>query len=155
MAASKTALQNIRQLLVRREILYGGLAINVLFRHAALAVNFEAMPAASPQSIEYSPSAQIGFLTALKTLTSLAQGYFSVKLDILGIQRAATRAAWLLPPEAPDYFRKAKQAIDSERNREQGEKVASAWVVDLTRSTTDLESSRLERLLAEIERMRV
>lgn len=155
--ASTSAVLQLRQLLVRREALYGGLSTHCLLASPMLAVTFEAMPRASPASVDYSPSAHMAFLTAIRALTYLSRSTPVVNLAILAVQQAAVRSAVPLPAEAHDYFNKASKAINENKADSESEafKASADWVVDLSRSAVDLESARLGQLVAEIERLSV
>lgn len=80
-----------------------------------------------------------------------------VNLAILAIQQAATRSGVSLPSEAYDYFKEATNAISKEESDSKNDefKNSADWVVDLSRSAHDLESARLGRLVAEMEKLNV
>jgi hypothetical protein len=149
--ARDAAIKALRQLLVRREALYGGLGINALFSSPACAVIFEAMPTASPSSPGYTPSAHMAFLTGLRLLMHLSRSIHVVYYGVLGVQQAASRSALPVPVEADRIFKEAAEALENNPWQEQPRKeVLSDWVVDLSRPTGNDASGRLGNLVAEM-----
>jgi hypothetical protein len=73
-----------------------------------------------------------------------------VHLAILAIQQAAARLSLPLPSEAEECFIESAQATSTERSAGQP-KSSADWVIDLPRSATDVESSRLDSFVAEME----
>jgi hypothetical protein len=153
-SARDASIKALRQLLVQREALYGGLGINPLFSSPAMAVIFEAMPTASPSSVGYTPSAHMAFLTGLRLLMHLARSIHVVHYAVLGVQQAASRSAVPVPLEADKIFKEAAKAL---RNNPWQEKprteVLSDWVIDLSRSTVNDDSGRLGNLVAEMNHL--
>jgi hypothetical protein len=155
-SARDAAIKALRQLLVRREALYGGLGINALFSSPACAVIFEAMPTASPSSPGYTPSAHMAFLTGLRLLMHLSRSIHVVYYGVLSIQQAASRSALRVPVEADKIFREAAKALENNPWQEKPRKqVLSDWVVDLSRPTPDDASGRLGNLVAEMDHLAV
>jgi hypothetical protein len=152
--ARETSIRALRQLLVRREALYGGLGINALFSSPACAVIFEAMPTASPSSPKYTPSAHMAFLTGLRLLMHLSRSIHVVYYGVLGVQQAASRSALPVPLEADRIFKEAAKALENNPWQETPRKeVLSDWVVDLSRPTVDDASGRLGSLVAEMDHL--
>ena len=148
-SARDTSIRALRQLLVRREALYGGLGINALFSSPACAVIFEALPTASPSSPGYTPSAHMAFLAGLRLLMHLSRSIHVVYYGILGVQQAASRSALPVPLEADRIFEEATKALENNPWQEKPRKqVLSDWVVDLSRPTADDCSGRLGNLVA-------
>jgi hypothetical protein len=155
-SARDASIKALRQLLVRREALYGGLGINALFSSPACAVIFEAMPTASPSSPGYTPSAHMAFLTGLRLLMHLSRSIHVVYYGVLGVQQAASRSAFHVPVEADKIFEEAAKALDNNPWQEKSRKqVLSDWVVDLSRPTPDDASGRLGNLVAEMDHMAI
>jgi hypothetical protein len=149
--ARDAAIEALRQLLVRREALYGGLGINALFSSPACAVIFEAMPTSSPSSPEYTPSAHMAFLTGLRLLMHLSRSIHVVYYGVLGVQQVASRSALPVPGEANRMFKEAATALANNPWQEKPRKqVLSDWVVDLSRPTADDASGRLGNLVADM-----
>ena len=155
-SARDASIQALRQILVRREAIYGGLGLNTLFSSPSLAVIFEALPTASPSSPGYTPSAHMAFLTGLRLLMQLSRYMHVVYYAVLGVQQAATRSAFAVPAEAERMFEDAARALENNPWEENPKKaVLSNWVVDLTRSTADEDASRLGDLVAEMDSLGV
>jgi hypothetical protein len=149
--ARDAAIKALRQLLVRREALYGGLGINALFSSPACAVIFEAMPTASPSSPGYTPSAHMAFLAGLRLLMYLSRSIHVVYYGVLGVQQAASRSALPVPVEADRMFEEAAAALENNPWQEKPRKeVLSDWVFDLSRPTGNDASGRLGNLVAEM-----
>lgn len=154
LSARNASITALRQLLVRREALYGGLGINTLFSSPALAVIFEALPTASPSSAGYTPSAHMALLTGMRLLLHLSRSVSAVYYGILGVQQAAARLALPMPIEAQEIFKIAVKAIAKNPRQENPKKhVESDWVVDLSRATTDDDSARLGSLIAQMDHL--
>jgi hypothetical protein len=150
-SAQESSIKALRQLLVRREALYGGLSINTLFSSPAIAVIFEAMPTASPRSPGYTPSAHMAFLAGLRLLMHLARHMHAVYYGVLSVQQAASRSGTPVPVEAEWIFQQATKALEDNPWQEKRKKeVLSGWIVDLSRPTCDDESGRLCNLVAEM-----
>lgn len=148
-AASITAL---RQLLVRREALYGGLGVNTLFSSPALAVIFDALPTAYPANLGYTPSAHMAFLARLRVLMHISRGVWTVCYAVLGVQQAASRLALRVPIEAEEMFKEATKALETNPWQQTAKKgVSSNWVVDLSRADVDDEDARLSSLVAKMD----
>lgn len=153
---STAAVKEMRELLVRHEALYGGLGIHVLLSTPILAIAYDAMPTASPTSANYSLSAHMGFLTALRALVRLGKSLPAMNIVILGLRQSALRSSLTLPLESDTYFRMAIAESEREASlRAEGSQIAANWVVDLSRSTTDLESARLDDLVKEMSGLQV
>lgn len=144
------SIKEMRQLLVRHEALYGGLGIHNVLATPLLALVYDAMPTASPSSSEYSPSAHMGFLTALRMLVRLSRSIPAMNLIILGIRQSALRTSLSLPPESDVYFRQVSAAA-----RDISLQCSANWVVDLSRSATDVESARLDSMVTEIGNLNI
>lgn len=110
--ARAASIKALRQLLVRREVLYGGLGLSSLFASPSLAVVFDALPTASPASSGYTPSAHMALLTGLRTLMHVARGMHTVYYAVLSVQQAAARMAMTLPMEAEEMFKEAVKGLD-------------------------------------------
>lgn len=154
-AASAAAVTSLSQLLVHREVVHGGLGIHTLFAVPILAVAFEAMPTAFSKSQDYKPSDHMALLGALRALTHISRSVPGVNLAILGVQHAALREGFDMPVEAVEYFRLAAAFSAADRSRNGVKQTSSDWVVDLPRSTTDLENARLDSLMVEIEKLMI
>jgi len=154
--ARNGSVKALRQLLVRREALYGGLGLNALFSSPACAVIFEALPTASPSSLGYTPSAHMAFLTGLRLLMHLSRSIHTVNYGVLGVQQAASRSALPVPLEAERMFKEAVKALEHNPWQEKPKKqVLSNWVVDLSCPTIDDDSARLGNLVAEMDHLDV
>lgn len=154
-AVTAEAIKEMRQLLVRHEVLYGGLGCQIFLGTPTLAVVFEALPTASPTSEGYSPLAHMSFLTAIRALARMSLVAPVINLAILGIQQAALRSSLSLPPECDEYVREATRATQAPAERKDELDGSAYWVVDLSRSATDLESARLDNLVVEIKGMKL
>jgi hypothetical protein len=155
-SARDVSIKAIRQLLVRREALYGGLGINALFSSPACAVIFEALPTASPSSPGYTPSAHMAFLTGVRMLMYLSRSIHTAYYGVLGVQQAASRSALPVPIEAVRVFEEATRAIENNPWQEDpGKQVLSNWVVDFSRSTVYDDSARLGNLIEEMNNLDV
>lgn len=152
-AARADSIEALRRLLVRREVLYGGLAVNSLFSSPALAVIFDALPTASPTSPGYTPSAHMACLTGLRMLMQLSRSMSTVYYAVLSVQQAAARMSLTLPMEAEDMFKEAVRGIEKSRMQQKG--VSSDWVVDLSRADVDDEDARLSSLVAKMDLLNV
>lgn len=151
-SARDTSIKALRQLLVRREALYGGLGINTLFSSPALAVVFEALPTASPASPGYTPSAHMAFLAGLRLLMHLSRGIRMIYYAVLSVQQAATRLGLQVPMEAERMFGEAAKALESNPWQEELKKeVASNWLVDFSRATANDDAARLGNLVKGME----
>jgi hypothetical protein len=144
------SIKEMRQLLVRHEVLYGGLGVHNVLATPLLALVYDAMPTASPSSSEYSLSAHMGFLTALRMLVRLSRSIPAMNLIILGIKQSAVRTSLSLPPESDVYFRQVSAAA-----RDTSVQCSANWVVDLSRSTTDVESTRLGNMVTEMRNLNI
>jgi hypothetical protein len=154
-SARDASIKALRQLLVRREALYGGLGANGLFTSPALAVIFEALPTASPTSPGYTPSAHMAFLAGLRLLMHVARAIHTVYYGVLGVQQAASRSALPVPLEAERMFKEAAKALENNPWQEEASKeVLSGWVVDLSRPDNG-DAARLDNLVAEMNRLEV
>jgi hypothetical protein len=153
-AARAASINALRQLLVRREALYGGLGINTLFSSPALAVTFDALPTASPTSPGYTPSAHMAFLTGLRLLIHLSRSMQTVYYAVLGVQQAAARLALNVPIEAEQIFKEATKAVEQNPWRVKA-KVSSNWIVDFSRSAVDDDDARLGSLVAKMDHLNV
>ena len=153
-AARAASLKALRQLLVRREALYGGLGVNTLFSSPSLAVIFDALPTASPTSPGYTPSAHMAFLTGLRLLMHLSRSMHTVYYAVLGVQQAAARLALNVPMEAEEMFKEATKAVEQNPWRVKA-KVSSNWVVDFSRSAVDDDDARLGSLVANMDHLNV
>lgn len=120
-----------------------------------LAVAFEAMPTASPHSDNYSPSSHMAFLTAVRTLGRLSSSVPVINLALLGVRQAALRDSISLPQECGEYFERALRASRGAETEGEAPEGTANWVVDLSRSTTDLEAARLDSLVAEMRQVRL
>jgi hypothetical protein len=108
-AAQVASIKAIRQLLVRREALYGGLGVHTLFATPALIVVFDALPTASPANPKYTPSAHMALITGLRLLMNVSQSIHTVYYAILSVQQAAARLALEVPMEAVQRGRQGDQ----------------------------------------------
>ncbi|KAM0714083.1 hypothetical protein Q7P37_011047 [Cladosporium fusiforme] len=154
-AVMAEAIKEMHQLLVRHEVLYGGLGCQIFLCTPTLAVVFEALPTASPTSKAYSPSSHMSLLTAIRALARMSLVAPVVNLAILGIQQAALRSSLELPPECDQYLREATLATETSSERKDALEGSAYWVIDLSRSATDLESARLDSLVAETKEMKL
>jgi len=111
-AARAASINALRQLLVRREALYGGLGVNTLFSSPALAVVFDALTTASPTCPEYTPSAHMALLTGLRVLMHISRGIRTVYYAVLDVQQAASRLDLHVPVEAEEMFKEAAKALE-------------------------------------------
>lgn len=152
-AARAASIKALRQLLVRREALYGGLGISSLFASPSLAVVFDALPTASPASPGYTPSAHMACLIGLRTLMHVARGLHTVYYAVLGVQKAAARMALTLPMEAEDMFKEAVKGLENSRMQKKG--VSSDWVVDFSRPAVDDDEARLSSLVEKMGDLKV
>ena len=146
----------LRQLLVRREALYGGLGVSTLFSSPALAVVYDVLPTASPTCPDYTPSAHMAFLTGLRALMHISRGIRAVYYAVLGVQQAASRLDLPVPIEAREMFKEAAKA--HEKNPWQGmaqKEVLSNWVVDFSRPAVDDDEARLGNLVAKMDGLNV
>lgn len=150
--ARATSIKALRQLLVRREALYGGLGIHSLFSSPALAVIFDALPTASPANPGYTPSAHMAFLTGLRLLMHLSRSMHIVYYAVLSVQQAAARLALNVPMEAEEMFKKAAEALENSTWQQRTSKEHSSnWVVDFSRPAVDDEDARLSNLVAKMD----
>ena len=155
-AARATSVTALRQLLVRREALYGGLGINTLFSSPALAVIFDALPTASATSPGYTPSAHMAFLTGMRVLVHISRGIWTVYYAVLGVQQAASQMALPVPSEAEAMFKQAAKALEVNPWQEKATKgVSSNWVADFSRPAVDDEDARLSNLVAKMDYLNV
>lgn len=155
-AARAASIIALRQLLVRREALYGGLGVNTLFSSPALAVIFDALPTASPTNPGYTPSAHMAFLTGLRVLMHISRGVWTVYYAVLGVQQAASQLSLRVPIEAEEMFKAATKALETnpwQANAKKG--ISSNWVVDLSRPAVDDEGARLSNLVAKMDHLNV
>jgi hypothetical protein len=152
--ARAASIKALRQLLVRREALYGGLGINTLFSSPALAVVFDALPTASTTSPGYTPSAHMAFLTGLRLLVHLSRSMHTVYYAVLGVQQAAARLALNVPIEAEEMFKEATKAV-AQNPWQVKAKVSSNWIVDFSRSAVDDDDARLGSLVAKMDHLNV
>lgn len=151
-AAQVASIKAIRQLLVRREALYGGLGVSILFSTPALAVIFDALPTASPASPEYTPSAHMALITGLRLLMHVSRSIHTVYYAILSVQQAATRLALEVPMEAEQMFKEAAQAIKHNPWQEKAPKeVFSDWAVDFSRLDLYDDDARLSNMVAKMD----
>ncbi|GAB7323616.1 hypothetical protein MBLNU13_g07104t1 [Cladosporium sp. NU13] len=151
-AAQVASIKAIRQLLVRREALYGGLGASTLFATPALAVIFDALPTASPASPEYTPSAHMAFIAGLRLLMHVSRSIHIVYYGILGVQQAAARLALEIPIEAEQMFKEAAKAIKHNPWQEKAPKdVSSGWAVDFSRPAIYDDDARLGNLVAKMD----
>ena len=155
-AAQVASIKAIRQLLVRREALYGGLGVSTLFATPALAVIFDALPTASPASPGYTPSAHMAFITGLRLLMHVSRSIHIVYYGILGVQQAAARLVLDVPMEAEQMFKEAAKAIKHNPWQERAPKdVSSDWAVDFSRPAIYDDDARLSNLVAKMDSLDV
>ncbi|KAI6808850.1 hypothetical protein KC340_g18296 [Hortaea werneckii] len=155
-SASSAAVKALQQLLVRREALYGGLGINTVFCSPALAIIFDALPTASPNSLGYSPSSHMALLTGLRCLMHLSRAIQPTYYAVLGVQQAAKRMGLQVPMEAERMFAEVTQALKHSPWQEDGKKkkeIASDWVVDFSRAAANDDAARLGNLVKGMERL--
>jgi hypothetical protein len=155
-AARADAIKSLRQLLVCREALYGGLGVHPIFSSPALVVVFDALPTASPDSPEYTPSAHMALLTGLRLLMQVARSMHVVYYAVLSVQQAAARSGSSVPIEAEEIFKRATKALEQSKWQQRTSKeVSSDWVVDFSRPVADDEDARLSNLVAKMDRLNV
>ena len=155
-AAQVASIKAIRQLLVRREALYGGLGVHTLFATPALIVVFDALPTASPASPKYTPSAHMALITGLRLLMNVSQSIHTVYYAILSVQQAAARLALEVPMEAEQMFKEAAKAIKHNPWQERAPKdVSSDWAVDFSRPAIYDDDARLSNLVAKMDSLDV
>lgn len=155
-AAQVASIKAIRQLLVRREALYGGLGVHTLFATPALIVVFDALPTASPASPKYTPSAHMALITGLRLLMNVSQSIHTVYYAILSVQQAAARLALEVPMEAEQMFKEAAKAIKHNPWQEKAPKdVLSDWAVDFSRLDIYDDDARLSNMVAKMDSLDV
>lgn len=155
-AAQVASIKAIRQLFARREALYGGLGVSVLFSTPALAIIFDALPTASPASPGYTPSAHMAFLTGLRLLMYISRSIHIVYYGILGVQQAASRLALDVPMEAEEMFKEAAKAIKHNPWQKRAARdVSSDWAVDFSRPAIYDDDARLSNLVAKMDSLDV
>jgi hypothetical protein len=77
-------------------------------------------------------------------LDHMGGAFDALRFALLGIQQTARRLRLNMPPEAESIFGMVQEEIS---NRNTTSRPRADWVVDLTRSGTDVQAGRLENLL--------
>lgn len=122
------------------------------FSYYALPVAFETLPSISSLSPTFSYHANTAFLDALRVLFHLSKQLPVIQYAAMGIEQAAIKMNIILPDEAEMIFKvlKRKLAEDDDRNRGK-----SNWIVVFNTANTDMQASRLDSLVRELNNLRL
>lgn len=150
LSTARSAAHELRQLLTLGSTMFAGLQAPIVFSQIAISVALETLPSASALSMTYSPSAETGFLIALRMLYQMGGAYAALRFALLGIQQTALRLHLHMPPEADGIFGKIQEEIS---RRKTIIRLRADWMVDLSRSGTDIQGGRLENLLSALSNL--
>lgn len=144
LSTSISAAHQLRSLLTLGSTIFAGLQAPIIFSQVAVAVAVETLPSASALSTTFSPTAGTAFIVALRILYRMGGAFFALRFALLGIKQTALRLHLRVPPEAENIFEKVQEEIS---RRKTTRRPRAHWVVDLSRSGSDVQAARLESLV--------
>lgn len=150
MSAALSAAIRQRGLLRRIFELYGHDQIMGFFIFFTWPVAYETLSSASHQSPSFSVEARDAFLAVLRLIRHAGRQYPVMQYAALGIQQTAVKIAVALPLEAEEIFADIKGMIAANKDRDIGR---SDWVVVFNTASTDVQGSRLNHLITELNKL--
>lgn len=150
LSTARSAALQLRQLLALGSTTFAGLPAPIIFSQVAVAVALDTLPSASMFGATFSPSARTAFNTALRTLYRMGGAFVALRFALLGIKQTAARLHLQVPPEAEHLFGKVQEELFG------GKTVTGPkanWLVDLSRSRSDVKAARLENLLSALSNL--
>ena len=114
----------------------------------ALPVAFETLTSASSLSLNFSRDAALTFLAALQVIHHAGKLYPVTRYAALGIEQTAAKMRITLPGESTQVFADIKRGITENNDRETSR---SDWVVVFNIADTDVQGSRLNNLIKELD----
>ncbi|KAK6008108.1 hypothetical protein QM012_000011 [Aureobasidium pullulans] len=120
------------------------------FPYYALPVAFETLPSISSLSPTFSYHAASAFLDALRILFHASKQLPIVQYAAMGIEQAASTMNVILPDEAKAIFQDLKRRVAENNDRDRGK---SNWVVVFNTATTNVQASRLDNLVRELNNL--
>ncbi|KAG9696081.1 hypothetical protein KCU76_g3988, partial [Aureobasidium melanogenum] len=122
------------------------------FPFYALPVAFETLPSISSLSPTFSYHAASAFLDALRVLFHASKQLPVIQYAAMGIEQAASGMNIILPDEAKAMFQAFKRRVAEDDDRNRGK---SNWVVVFNTASTNVQASRLDNLVRELNNLRL
>ncbi|CAD0099854.1 unnamed protein product [Aureobasidium mustum] len=122
------------------------------FPFYALPVAFETLPSISSLSPSFSYHAAAAFLNALRVLFHASKQLPVIQYAAMGIEQAASTMNIILPDEAKAIFQALKRRVAEDDDRDRGK---SNWVVVFNTANTNVQASRLDNLVRELNNLRL
>jgi hypothetical protein len=120
------------------------------FPYYALPVAFETLPSSSPLSLTFSWDAASAFMAALRISSHASKQLPALQYATLGIEKAASDMKIILPDEAKQIFSEIKRRLEGDNDQNRGK---SGWVVVFNNANTDVQASRLNNLVKELQEL--
>lgn len=143
------ALSNIRRILQRHESLYAGCPIDINFAATITELAFGSLSMILTHGRSFVGAAGEGFWIALRMVRRMSRPYRVMHFALQGIKHSLAKEKLSVPPEVAEILSTAAPASSSADDK----LPKASWTFDMRQKGTNLDDSRLESVIQEMNRL--